>query len=88
MYAPIQLFWRAQNANMAQIYSLALVFWLPRNMLERVQYILGYIMHIIVGPIINLFIFLYSIYYSDDFKWGKTREVIGGDEEHGRLCHQ
>lgn len=69
------------------MYSLALVFWLPRNTLERIQYVIGYIMHIIVGPFINLFIFLYSIYYSDDFKWGKTREVVG-DEENGRMCHQ
>ncbi|KAK0610770.1 chitin synthase-domain-containing protein [Immersiella caudata] len=71
------------------LYSFGLVFWLPRNNLERVQYILGYIMHILVGPLINMFIFFYSIYYSDDFKWGKTREVIGGDDlENGRMCHQ
>jgi len=55
--------------------------------MERIQYIFGYLMHIFAGPFINLFIFLYSIYYSDDFKWGKTREVIG-DEENGRMCHQ
>ncbi|KAK3376923.1 chitin synthase-domain-containing protein [Lasiosphaeria ovina] len=67
------------------IYSLGLVFWLPRNATEQVQYVLGYIMHIFVGPFINLFIWIYSLYYSDDFKWGKTREIIGGDEESGRL---
>ena len=66
----------------------AIVFWLCRNTVERTQYVVGYIMHFFAAPFMNLFIFLYSLYYSDDLKWGKTREVIGDDEENGRMCHQ
>ncbi len=66
----------------------AIMFWLCRNNLERAQFALGYFMHFFAAPFMNLFIFLYSIYYSDDLKWGKTREVIVDLEENGRICHQ
>ena len=41
----------------------------------------------------NITILVYSLFHSDDFKWGKTREVVGadgekvGDEAGGRGTH-
>lgn len=66
---------------MSQIYSFCIGFWLPRNMLERMQYFVGYFFHLCTSPFLNMIILGYSLVYSDDFKWGKTREVIKGDDE-------
>ncbi|KAF9878055.1 chitin synthase [Colletotrichum karsti] len=63
------------------IYSFCIGFWLPRNMLERFQYFVGYFFHLCTSPFLNMIILAYSLIYSDDFKWGKTREVIKGDDE-------
>lgn len=41
----------------------------------------------------NIIILVYSLIYSDDFKWGKTREVVrdgnekDGDDVGGRGTH-
>lgn len=41
----------------------------------------------------NIIILVYSLFHSDDFKWGKTREVIladgekYGDDAGGRGIH-
>lgn len=29
----------------------------------------------------NIIILVYSLFHSDDFKWGKTREVIRGEKD-------
>jgi chitin synthase len=64
-----------------QLYSFCIGFWLPRNNLERAQYFVGYVMHLFTSPFMNIIILVYSLFHSDDFKWGKTREVIRGDNE-------
>jgi chitin synthase len=73
------------------VYSFCIGFWLPRNMLERMQYFVGYFFHFFTSPFMNIIILVYSLFYSDDFKWGKTREVIkgekDGDEFGGRGTH-
>lgn len=41
----------------------------------------------------NIIVLVYSLFYSDDFKWGKTREVVAsgedecGDRLGGRSTH-
>lgn len=31
----------------------------------------------------NIIVLFYSLLYADDFKWGKTREVVGSEGEKG-----
>ncbi|KAG5988916.1 hypothetical protein E4U54_004497, partial [Claviceps lovelessii] len=62
------------------LYSLCIGFWLPRNNLERVQYFVGFAMHLLTSPFMNIIVLFYSLLYADDFKWGKTREVVTGEE--------
>ncbi|KAK3186670.1 hypothetical protein K4F52_004416 [Lecanicillium sp. MT-2017a] len=61
---------------MRYFYSLCIGFWLPRNNLERLQYFVGYFLHLLSSPFVNIIILAYSLFNSDDFKWGKTREVV------------
>ncbi|EMT64283.1 Chitin synthase 6 [Fusarium odoratissimum] len=63
------------------LYSFCIGFWLPRNNLERAQYFAGYVMHLFTSPFMNIIILVYSLFHSDDFKWGKTREVVRGVNE-------
>lgn len=58
------------------------------------QYFVGYFFHFFTSPFMNIIILVYSLFHSDDFKWGKTREVIkgdgdekGGDDVGGRGTH-
>ncbi|EEY21705.1 conserved hypothetical protein [Verticillium alfalfae VaMs.102] len=64
-------------------YSLCIGFWLPRNWFERAQYFVGYFFHFITSPFCNVVVLVYSLFNSDDFKWGKTREVIDPEGEKG-----
>ncbi|KAL7930304.1 glycosyltransferase family 2 protein [Trichoderma chlorosporum] len=61
-------------------YSFCVGFWLPRNMMERIQYFTGYFIHFLSSPFMNIIIMVYSLFNSDDFKWGKTREVVKDDD--------
>ncbi|ODA76879.1 hypothetical protein RJ55_07395 [Drechmeria coniospora] len=75
------------------LYSFCIVFWLPRNKLERMQYVVGYFVHFFSSPLMNMIVLVYSLLHSDDFQWGKTREVIveegekAGDGLGGRSTH-
>lgn len=57
------------------------------------QYFVGYFFHFFTSPFMNIIILVYSLFHSDDFKWGKTREVIktdgekDGDDVGGRGTH-
>ncbi|KAG5957409.1 hypothetical protein E4U58_006082 [Claviceps cyperi] len=64
-------------------YSFCIGFWLPRNNLERLQYFVGFFMHLFTSPFMNIIVLFYSLLYADDFKWGKTREVVGSEGEKG-----
>lgn len=50
-------------------------------------------MHLLTSPFMNIIILVYSLFHSDDFKWGKTREVVrgvnekDGDDVGGRGTH-
>ncbi|KAG5913035.1 hypothetical protein E4U53_005046, partial [Claviceps sorghi] len=63
------------------LYSLCIGFWLPRTNLERAQYFVGFALHLVTSPFMNIIILFYSLLYADDFKWGKTREVVTGEDE-------
>ncbi len=69
--------------TVSQIYSFCIGFWLPRNAMERFQYFFGYFVHFLMSPFVNIIILVYSLYHADDFKWGKTRQVIlsAGDSD-------
>ncbi|KAG4430512.1 hypothetical protein IFR05_013998 [Cadophora sp. M221] len=66
-------------------YSFCMVIWLPRNLLERVQFVVGFAMHMVTSPFMNIIIIIYSLAHSDEFKWGKTRDVVEDDASEGLL---
>jgi hypothetical protein len=61
------------------IYYICIVIWLPRNLLERVQYICGLFMYIFCGPFLNICVLLFAVHNMDSFGWGKTRKVVSED---------
>ncbi|QPH02639.1 hypothetical protein C2857_006853 [Epichloe festucae Fl1] len=63
------------------LYSFCIGFWLPRNNLERIQYFAGFFVHFLTSPFMNIIVLFYSLLYADDFKWGKTREVVNAEGE-------
>ncbi|KAM3489893.1 hypothetical protein MY3957_006836 [Beauveria namnaoensis] len=63
------------------LYSFCIGFWLPQSNLERIQYFVGFFLHFFTSPFMNIIILVYSLMHSDDFQWGKTREVIQEDGE-------
>ncbi|KAF1811684.1 hypothetical protein P152DRAFT_482717 [Eremomyces bilateralis CBS 781.70] len=58
------------------IYSFLILAWLPSGFFERLQFFVGFFIHLLASPFMNIIIIVYSLFYSDDFKWGKTREVV------------
>ncbi|KOS21677.1 Chitin synthase 6 [Escovopsis weberi] len=58
------------------LYSFSIGFWLPQNNHQRIQYFVGFCIHFVSSPFMNIIILVYSLFNSDDFKWGKTREVV------------
>lgn len=69
------------------IYYALITVWMPRNLHERLQYLLGLSIFTICGPFLNISVLLYACKNMDQFGWGKTRKVIaeadgeGGDAE-------
>jgi hypothetical protein len=57
------------------------VFWIPRSRRDKLQYLAGLAIHVGWSPILTQIVLFYSLFHSDDFKWGKTREVVEDDEE-------
>lgn len=66
-------------------YYVVIAYWIPRNRLERCQYLVGLAIFVTCGPFINISVSLYAIFYMDNFSWGKTRQVIAepGEGEEG-----
>ena len=54
------------------LYYLTMVVWMPRNWLERGQFLLGLTIFAIVGPFINICVTIYAVKNMDNFGWGKT----------------
>ncbi|KAI0004765.1 glycosyltransferase family 2 protein [Xylariaceae sp. FL0662B] len=57
-------------------YHLAMSVWLPRNTLERCQFLVGLALFTICGPLINIAVIIYACINMDNFGWGKTRKVV------------
>jgi chitin synthase len=53
-----------------------MALWIPRNAVERAQFVLGFVIFVIVGPFINIGVTLYACRHMDNFGWGKTRLVV------------
>jgi len=58
------------------IYYIGIAIWLPRNAVERAQYLIGLAIFTFCGPFINISVLLYAVYNMDSFGWGKTRQVV------------
>jgi hypothetical protein len=63
------------------IYYIIMAIWLPRNMLERAQFLFGLLVFTVCGPIINIAVLLFAVYNMDSFGWGKTRLVMAEEEK-------
>jgi chitin synthase len=56
------------------LYNFSLIFWYPfKNVTERIRFFIGLLMYLMICPVMNLIITVYSIFNVDCFKWGKTR---------------
>ena len=63
------------------LYYLVMAIWLPRTMRERVQYLAGLAMFVVLGPFLNLIVLVFSVRNMDSFGWGKTRLVVPDDAD-------
>ena len=65
-------------------YYVLIVTWQPRRFRERIQFLLGLGMYIILGAFLNVTVLIYALYTLDNFAWGKTRKIVevkGKDEK-------
>lgn len=60
-------------------YYVIIATWLPRTARERVQYLLGLLAFVLLGPFLNITIMLFAVANMDSFGWGKTRLVVPDD---------
>jgi hypothetical protein len=49
------------------------------------QYLAGLGIHVFWSPVLTQIVLFYSLFHSDDFKWGKTREVVEDDDERPKI---
>jgi chitin synthase len=61
------------------LYYIAMAIWLPRTMRERIQFLLGLFMFVIIGPFLNITIMIFAVLNMDSFGWGKTRLVVSDE---------
>jgi hypothetical protein len=52
------------------------VLWVPRSRKDKLQYLAGLAIHLAWSPVLTQIVLVYSLLHCDDFKWGKTREVV------------
>ena len=62
-------------------YYILIVTWQPRRFKERIQYLLGLSMYILLGAFLNVTVLVYALYTLDNFAWGKTRKVVEHKEK-------
>ncbi|KAM0393117.1 hypothetical protein ACHAPZ_010582 [Fusarium culmorum] len=63
------------------LYYIVMVTWLPRNLVERAQFMLGLAIFVFLGPFLNIAVMIYAVINMDNFGWGKTRKVVTDDSE-------
>jgi hypothetical protein len=57
------------------------VLWIPRSGRDKLQYLAGLGIHVFWSPVLTQVVLFYSLFHCDDFKWGKTREVVEETDE-------
>lgn len=64
------------------LWKLAVPLWCRLTWGERWRYWVGYVGYVVAGPLMGVMVLGYSMYWMDDFGWGKTRAVqedhVGG----------
>jgi hypothetical protein len=55
---------------------ICLVFWMPRTLKLKVQYIVGLALYLLTSPFLTILTLLYALYHLNHFGWGKTRKTI------------
>ncbi|KAF7557785.1 hypothetical protein G7Z17_g425 [Cylindrodendrum hubeiense] len=63
------------------LYYIIMATWLPHNLLERLQFLLGLFIFVVGGPFLNIAVMIYAVINMDNFSWGKTRKVVADDSE-------
>ena len=58
------------------IYYVLIVVWQPRGFKARIQYLVGLVIYVFIGPFINVTVLVYALWSLDNFAWGKTRRVV------------
>lgn len=57
-------------------YYACIVFWQPRGVRERVQYLMGLFIYIVFGSFLNILVMVYALWNLNNFSWGRTRLVV------------
>lgn len=71
------LFWiMTALVQLVTLYKLTIVMWIKLTWKERLIYFVSYPIYYLCGPLVGICVWCYSLYYMDDFGWGKTRTVI------------
>lgn len=63
------------------LYMLTLVFWMPKDRKAKAQYLVGLVIYFFTGPVLTILVLFYTTWHLDSFSWGKTRQVISGDND-------
>lgn len=58
------------------VYYVIMAFWLPRNLLERAQFLFGLTVFVVCGPFLNIAVMVFAVINMDSFGWGKTRKIV------------
>ena len=58
------------------LYYILITVWQPRGFRERVQYLLGLVIYVVLGMFLNVVILTYALWNLNDFAWGRTRKVV------------
>jgi len=63
------------------LYEICIIFWFPfDNKTDIFRFLLGLLIYLIFGALINIMISVYSLANVDCFKWGKTRIATNNQE--------
>lgn len=57
------------------LYGLIVTFWACKGWREKLQYLTGFAMVVMIGQMLTPVVIVYAIWHMDDFSWGKTREI-------------
>jgi chitin synthase len=62
------------------LYYIIMALWLPRTTRDRIQFLLGLFIFVIIGPFLNITIMIFAVLNMDSFGWGKTRLVVADED--------